>query len=621
MARKSDHTYDSFEPMNAPPVPSAPGSKPRVMQLAGRALREIVSRAREEGRPAIGALLLYFAGALLLTASVWTAPTTRWIGSCCDPEQSIWFLRWIPYAIAHGTDPLFTAQLNAPDGANLMWNTSTPLLGLVATPITLLGGPILAYNVLMLAAIVLSAWCARFALQRYARGIVGPIAGGAVYGFSPFVVSHAALHLNLATAWALPLVLVVLDETLVRRDRRPWLLGVVLGLLAVFQLLTSEELLAISAVAAAVLVAVLAICRPAEVRAGLRRLIPASVAAAATVLVFGGLPLAMQFFGPQRIAGSVQDAARFSTDFLNLVLPTKYQLVAPTAATSISDHFSGLFHEANAYVGLPLLVLLAAFAARRWGDLRVRVAALTGSIMFVLSLGPYLHVGGESTGWALPWLPFTHVPLLENVVPSRMTVFMWLAISVAVAVAIDEALRLPWRRAGPRFAAIAVALVIAVPAPLTSSTAEVPAFFARWDQEGMRPDATVMIAPFFTDGAGADPMIWAAIAGDEVRMAEAYARVPGPNGTTSNGPPATQLSTIMETIQDGGTTIVSRGDVRAQVAQDLKVKDITDVIVGPMSHRAEMVAFFSDLFGQPPEEIDGVEIWRNVDRTGVAPTP
>jgi hypothetical protein len=612
---------DGFEPEKAPIAPGTPAPHPRVKRLAGSEFREILRRARDAGRPAIGSFLLYLGGALLLTASAWTAPTTRWIGSCCDPEQSIWFVRWIPYVIAHGTDPLFTGQLNAPDGANLMWNTSTPLLSLVATPITLLGGPILAYNVLMMAAIVLSAWCARLALQRYARGIVGPIVGGAVYGFSPYVVSHAALHLNLATAWALPLILILLDEILVQRGRRPWVLGVILGLVAVFQLLTSEELLAISAVAAVALIVVLAICRPAEVRAGFRRLMPASAAAAATALVVGGWPLAMQFMGPQRIAGSVQDAARFSTDFLNLALPTKYQLVAPVAATTISDHFSGLFHEANAYVGLPLLVLLAALTARHWDDMRVRVAALTGSVMFVLSLGPYLHVGGESTGWPLPWLPFTHVPLLENVVPSRMTVFMWLAISVVVAVAIDEALRLQWRRAGPRLATIAVALVVAMPAPLTSSTAEVPTFFVRWDQEGMRPDATVMIAPFFTDGAGADPMVWAAIAGDEVRMAEAYARVPGPNGTTSNGPPATQLSTIMETIQDGGSTIVARGDVRARVVQDLKVKAITDVIVGPTSHRAEMVAFFADLFGQPPDVVDGVEIWRNVDRIGVAPIP
>lgn len=572
-------------------------------------------------RSALGTLLLYLGGAVLLTSSAWAAPTTRWIGSCCDPEQTIWFLRWLPYAIAHGTDPLFTTQLNAPDGVNLMWNASTPLLGLAAAPITLLGGPILAYNVMMTAAIVLDAWCARLALQRYTSGIVGPILGGAVYGFSPFVVSHAVLHLNLASALAPPLFLMLLDEILVRRRLSPRLLGVAVGLLAVFQLLTAEELLATSAIAAAVFVGVLAACRPADVRAGVRRLLPASVVAAATFLAVGAWPLAQQFLGAQRISGTVTDSDRFSTDLLNLVLPTHYQLVAPLAATSISDHFSGLFHEATGYVGLPLLLLLAIVAARRWDDLRIRVATVVGAIMFVVSLGPHLHIGGASTGWPLPWLPFTGVPLLEHVVPGRFTVFLWLAVAVFVAVAVDEALRPPRWRAGARLATIAVALATILPAPMTFSTTAVPAFFARWDQEGMRPDATVMVAPFFRDGAGADPMLWAAVAGDAIRMPEAYAYVPGTDGTASYGPPATQLSAIMETIQDRGSALVARSEVRAQVARDLVAKGITDVIVGPMSQRAPMVAFFTDLFGRAPVEVDGVEIWRNVDRTGVAPVP
>src|SRR5450759_2567905 len=125
MERRSDQMPDGFEPEKAPIAPGTPAPHPRVKRLAGSEFREILRRARDAGRPAIGSFLLYLGGALLLTASAWTAPTTRWIGSCCDPEQSIWFVRWIPYVIAHGTDPLFTGQLNAPDGANLMWNTST----------------------------------------------------------------------------------------------------------------------------------------------------------------------------------------------------------------------------------------------------------------------------------------------------------------------------------------------------------------------------------------------------------------------------------------------------------------------------------------------------------------
>ena len=77
----------------------------------------------------------------------------------------------------------------------------------------------------------------------------------------------------------------------------------------------------------------------------------------------------------------------------------------------------------------------------------------------------------------------------------------------------------------------------------------------------MRPDATILFAPFFRDGAGADPMLWAAIAGDEPRMVEAYAYVARPDGSAGYGPDPTQLFSIMEAIQDAASdvSIVARG--------------------------------------------------------------
>lgn len=573
-------------------------------------------------RTEVGAALLYLGAAFLLTSSAWAAPTTHWIGGCCDPEQTIWFLRWTPHAIANGLNPLFTTFLNAPAGVNLMWNTSTPLWGIATFPASLLGGPILAYNVAIVVAVAGSSWCARLALRRYTTGPVGPLLGGAVYGFSPFVIAHAANHLNLATAWAPPLYLIVLDEILVRRRHGSVRLGVLLGAISAVQLLTAEELLASSVIAAGILVLVLAACRRREIAAGIRRLAPALAAATVTFLLLAGLPLAFQFFGPQRLTGQVSASPDvFSTDLLNLVVPTSYQLLAPQAATQLSSHFSGLTHEATAYLGLPLLMLLTALAARQWADLRLRVAAVMTAVLFVLSLGPSLVVGGATTGWPMPWLPFTWLPLVGNVLPARLTELMWLAIAVFAAVVADEALARPVRLAVPRLAALVAALAIAIPAPLAASSAEVPAFFTRWGQEGLAPGATVMVAPFFRDGAGASPMLWAAVAGTAVRMPEAYAFVPDANGAAAYGPPATQLSSIMETIQDRGLVVVARGAVREQVAQDLRDAAISAVIVGPMDHRDQMTAFFTDLFGRTPDAVDGVLIWRDVDRTGVAPSP
>jgi hypothetical protein len=112
-------------------------------------------------------------------------------------------------------------------------------------------------------------------------------------------------------------------------------------------------------------------------------------------------------------------------------------------------------------------------------------------------------------------------------------------------------------------------------------------------------------------------MVWLAVAGDGFRMPEAYAAIPQADGTTAFGPIPTELAAVMENIQYSGVTIAARGDMRDQIGRDIQAAGVSDVVVGPMNNRAQTVAFFTDLFGRPPDEVDGVELWRNVDSAGV----
>ena len=77
----------------------------------------------------------------------------------------------------------------------------------------------------------------------------------------------------------------------------------------------------------------------------------------------------------------------------------------------------------------------------------------------------------------------------------------------------------------------------------------------------------------------------------------------------------------MESIQDRGVVIVARDSIRDEVADELADTGITDVIVGSMRYRGQMVEFFTDLLGRPPVEVDGVALWRDVHKAGVAPAP
>ena len=415
----------------APPQEPGPPAEPEL------APKRSLSRVRELA----GALIVYVMLAYIFTASTWNDPSNRWIGGCCDQEQSMWFLAWMPTALELGQNPLLTDRLNAPDGANLMWNTSQPLIALAMAPLTRSLGPIFAYNVVVLAAIALSGLACFAALRRYTRSALGPLVGGALYALSPFMASHTALHLSLITAWAPPVFLMILDELLVRRRYRPELLGAALGLVGAVQLLTFEEVLATSAVAGALLAVVLALVvrERAAIVAATGRLLRAALPGLATFLLIGGIPLAVQFLGPQQVQSPAQPTKVFSTDLLNVILPTRYQLIAPEAATTISRHFSGLSHEATGYVGIPLLLALAWIVVARRSDRRVVVAAIVGLVVLVFSFGPELYVAGASTHIAMPWQPIGGLPLLEHALPGRLTLYLWLAIAGLVAIGIDHA--------------------------------------------------------------------------------------------------------------------------------------------------------------------------------------
>ncbi|QLL07926.1 hypothetical protein [Mycobacterium vicinigordonae] len=572
-----------------------------------------------------GVFLGYLLGAIALTIGAWHDPTSGWAGGCCDQEQTIWYLGWAPHALTHGLNPFFTTQIGAPAGVNLMWNTPMTLLGLLGWLPAKLGGPIFGFNVLMVLGIALSGFTAWLAIRRWTGGGLGPVVGGGIYAFSPYVASHAALHLDLATAWVPPLFLIVIDELLLTRRRPAWQAGLALGLLAATQLLIAAEILATSVVAAAVLVCVLAFARRDRqvidrCRRALARLAPALTVATATFLLLAAWPLATQFFGKQRINDSVQDPKTFSTDLLNLVLPTPYQLIAPRAATGVSQHFSGMYHEATGYLSVPLLVLLVVVAVRQWGDLRIRVASVTATLLLVFSLGPWLHLGKDALPIPLPWWPLGKLPLLKHVLPGRFTLFVWLAVAVIIACAIARAARLDRRRAARWLIAVGAALVLILPAPLQRTPFYTPVYFRTWANHHIGRDETVLIAPYFIDYDGrAAPMLWAAETDYGLRMPEAYAYLPQPDGGTRAGPPPTELYAIMLAIQRG-TPMLARGDERDQVAADLRDAGVRHVIVGPMQEWQAMLAFFGDLFGRPAERVGEIAIWRDVDTRGVVTT-
>jgi hypothetical protein len=371
--------------------------------------------------------------------------------ACGDPEQQTWFLAWTSHALTHGLNPFFTQYINAPRGANLAIDTAMPLLGALGTPITLLAGPVATFNLLLKLGLAASGASMFWVLRRYTSWWPAAFAGGLLFAFSPYLAGQAVRHVFLSFVPLVPLFIPLLDDWLVSRRRSPLRSGLLLGLVAALQYLISPEILLTSAMMALAGLAWLALRYPRAVpeRAGV--LLRGLVAAVPVFLVIAGYAVWLLIAGPNRPAGPVHilsGLARYHADLLSPLFPTSRQLLAPSALRAAGDHLpAGGTIENGFYLGLPLLVLLCYFVIRYRRVALVATAAVIGLVAFVIGLGAKLTVHGKVVGIPLPFAVFTHLPVLQNLEPARMSLYVQLAAAVIVAAGLDRTWAHGWRRA------------------------------------------------------------------------------------------------------------------------------------------------------------------------------
>jgi len=151
----------------------------------------------------------YVLGAFALTYRLWADPAGQMVaGNAGDINLFSWFMRDVATAVSHGHLPaLVTTGLNAPQGINLMWNTSELLPGVVLAPVTLLAGPQTSLNVLLTVGFAGSAASLFLVLRRWDVSVIPAAIGGAVYGFSPALITSGIGHFQLEFAVLPPLII------------------------------------------------------------------------------------------------------------------------------------------------------------------------------------------------------------------------------------------------------------------------------------------------------------------------------------------------------------------------------------------------------------------------------
>jgi hypothetical protein len=402
------------------------------------------SRRTGRHRPVVLAGGAYLVLSIGVWWNVWSSrPTSTTTCGCGDTSLFTWFLEWPAYALSHGLNPLSSSAMYHPTGVNLLANTSEVAIGVILAPVTWIFGPVATLNVALTLSPVLSALAMFVLLRRWVSWQPAAFVGGLLYGFSPVIIVNLIdAHFMVGMAVVPPLVVLCLDELLIRQRRRPLATGVALGLLVVLQFFIGTEVLVIMCVVGAIAVALIVLFAawryPAELHRHARHALTGLAAGAGVAVVLLAYPLWFVMAGPAHFSGLVWPNVRPGT--FGIGLSNLVTLNNTAAETQVAQRFGGYqgtaLHQTD-YLGYGLLLVLLAGLVLRRRDLRLWLFGITGLASVYLTL----TIAKVVNPFWVPWQVLRSLPLIQNVFPDRFMSTTLLCTGIMLGIIVDHAHR------------------------------------------------------------------------------------------------------------------------------------------------------------------------------------
>jgi hypothetical protein len=577
-------------------------------------------------------------GALWVTYHLWRHVTRRVLASNPgDNTQFEWMLARGARLFVHPENPFFTHRLNVPDGVNMMANTSAMGMTLPLAPVTLIWGPTVAFAVMLILALWLTASAWYHVFSRYLVGSrLAAFVGAVLCGFAPAMVAHASGQPNLVAQFAIPFIVL----TVLRLADRPILRGILLGLLITYQVFVNEEVLFLFAQGLGIFVVLYAALDRERARRDAGRFLLGLGIAAGVAVPLLAYPLYWQFLGPQRYRGLPFPPDSYTEDVQAYFTYARESIGGRVAAPVLGQSPN----EDNASFGWPLLALALAITVHQWrrGPF-VRAAAVTAAIIAALSLGPTVVAGGHNTHVPGPFRFLLHIPLVDLSVPGRFTLVlipvlgMLLALGVQAAVDATPQLRAAGVRGWtPLWVLVLLGAVLPMlPTPVPAvDRAPVPAFIANGQWRSYVPAGRTLVALPLPAYKAPESTFWQAVSGLGFAMPRGYFLGPtGPNDHQALfGAPARPTATklyavsvlpgeptpyvggdsplggVLYTAPNYAAAQVTDADRHAAVA-DLKFWRAAVVVLAPEGNEELLWRTTSQLIGFPPKFVGGVWVW------------
>ncbi|MHB9860148.1 dolichyl-phosphate beta-glucosyltransferase [Streptomyces sp. YIM S03343] len=591
------------------------GSKVRPLDY-GRVLAELarLRAARLSVRPAdVLACVLFLLMAVALYSGRFFDPAHRYLpDSLQDQNQWEWFFKVTADNVAHLRNPLFTDLQGFPDGVNLMANTVMLGLSVPFAPVTLAFGPAAALSLCMTLglAVTAAAWY-RLIVRRVVRRRAAAFTGASLAAFAPPMVSHANAHPNFVILFMIPLIIERAlrlcesgdDARAVRRN------GVVLGLLATYQIFLGEEPLLLAALGMLLFAVAYAGARPQTAKAAWRPLGKGLLLAGAVCLPLIAFPLYWQFAGPQSYQ-SVMHGDNAGNSPLALISFAERSMAAgdATQANALSLNPT----EQNAFYGWPLLIVAVGIAVRLWDRPLVKALSFTTAAAALLSLGPSFRIPRTDIVFPGPWALLAHKPLFESVIEGRVAMVCAPALGMLLALAVDRLAAT--RELGTQYLgllAIALAIIPIVPSPLKAvDRAEVPAFITTGMWKSYVKDGESLVPLPLPDPGAAEALHWQTDADLGFKLPGGYFNGPyGEDHIGIYGASPRYTSNMLRDVRYTGVIPTIGKNWQAQAKQDFAYWKAGALVVAPQPHDDALRQAVQKLVGRPGKWTGGVWVW------------
>ncbi|MFY1636047.1 hypothetical protein ACN27F_22685 [Solwaraspora sp. WMMB335] len=562
-------------------TPAAPAGHPRPFRFAA---------AARGYRADLAICLVFIAFAGWLTHELWPVPGTRLLAfNPADQTLYEWFLA-SDARLLLGDFALLSDRLNAPDGVNLMTNTTVIALGFLLAPVTLLFGAPVTFALLVAGNLAASAIAFHLLFRRVAQAHrLAAALGGAFCGFAPGMVSQSNSHLHMTAIWLIPAMVWLLVRMMRAADptgsapdgrilgpagpadlRRLVSSGIWLGVVVTLQVFVGEEVLFLTAATLIIMALAFATVRPRYSWRILPGFVAGMLIAVTVGVVLLAYPLWFQFAGPQGVSDGVFDPAYFSADLASWPAVSELSVAGSAEAAELTTGPA----EYNTFLGWPLLI--AALAGAVWLIRRpvVSTCAVAAVLMAGLSLGPRIIVGGTETGVAGPYALLDGLPVVDGALPMRFALAVIPLVATILVLAVDQALRTRWRRRPVRLlipAAVVVALLPVVPAPLPGvDRAPLPEFIAAGHWRECVPPGGVLVPVPPATPREPWPMAWATATTVAFGMPEGFFIGPyGSDGGASMGTFKQPTSRLLADVARTGEVPEITDETRAHAERDL----------------------------------------------------